>query len=265
MLPYLLTEKSVTVYINGKPLICSDEHVNFYKIIQKIKNDDFENIEELFSIEKSINQVTDKIKIVNNQLLYNDLVIDNSIVKRILTMIKQDFDISFMIKFLENLLENPSKTAINELYDFMSYGNLPITTDGHFLAYKKVRENYYDIHSGTMDNSIGQIVKMNREDVNDNREQTCSTGLHFCSYEYLKHFGTAPKNKVVVVKINPKDVVSIPADYNNTKGRCCRYEVVEDITDNYIINSKENTTKLENVSVYRTEEELGLDEYLGHY
>jgi hypothetical protein len=30
----------------------------------------------------------------------------------------------------------------------------------------------------------------------------------------------------MIVKINPADVVSIPADYDNAKGRCWRYEVI---------------------------------------
>ena len=37
----------------------------------------------------------------------------------------------------------------------------------------------------------------------------------------------------MIVKINPKDVVAIPADYNNTKGRTCRYEVVGEYTDDW--------------------------------
>jgi hypothetical protein len=39
-------------------------------------------------------------------------------------------------------------------------------------------------------------------------------------------FGSQRSNRVVIVKINPADVVSIPSDYKNTKGRCCRYEVI---------------------------------------
>ena len=43
----------------------------------------------------------------------------------------------------------------------------------------------------------------------------------------------------MVLKINPRDVVSIPNDYNNQKGRCCRYEVIDEVpqatsgADNY--------------------------------
>jgi hypothetical protein len=126
-------------------------------------------------------------------------------------------------------MTNPSKRAVTELYGFLEKNSLPITPDGHFLAYKKVRNDYLDIHSGTMDNSVGMIVEMERNEVDDNKDQTCSTGLHFCSQDYLPHFGSGSDSRVVIVKINPSDVVSIPSDYNNAKGRACRYVVVGEI------------------------------------
>jgi hypothetical protein len=107
--------------------------------------------------------------------------------------------------------------------------SLPITPDGCFLAYKKVRNDYLDIHSGTMNNSVGQVVSMERNEVDDDKDRTCSAGLHFCSQDYLPHFGNGYDNRVVILKINPRDVVSIPSDYNNAKGRACRYEVVGEI------------------------------------
>jgi hypothetical protein len=55
--------------------------------------------------------------------------------------------------------------------------------------------------------------------------------LHFCSQEYLPHFGGSD-SRVVIVKINPRDVVSIPTDYNNAKGRACRYEVIGEVGAN---------------------------------
>jgi hypothetical protein len=36
----------------------------------------------------------------------------------------------------------------------------------------------------------------------------------------------------VIVKINPRDVVSIPSDYNDAKGRACRYEVIGEVGNN---------------------------------
>jgi hypothetical protein len=67
---------------------------------------------------------------------------------------------------------------------------------------------------------------MERNQVDDDKDHTCSTGLHFCSQDYLNHFSG---EQVMILKINPRDVVSIPADYSDTKGRCCRYEVIGEL------------------------------------
>ena len=127
---------------------------------------------------------------------------------------------------MENLMSNPSHRSVQELYGFLEKGELPITPDGHFLAYKKVRGDYTDCHTGKMDNSVGKVLEMERNAVDDDKDRTCSSGLHFCSKSYLANFGG---ERTVIVKINPRDVVSIPSDYNNAKGRTCRYEVIGEL------------------------------------
>jgi hypothetical protein len=144
-------------------------------------------------------------------------------------MLTEDFPIEPLVLFMENLMSNPSKRAVDELYGFLEKNSLPITPEGHFLAYKKIRDDYKDIYSGTMDNSVGQVLEMERNGVDDDKDRTCSSGLHFCSESYLPHFGTGHGNRVVILKINPRDVVSIPSDYNNAKGRACRYEVIGEL------------------------------------
>ena len=150
----------------------------------------------------------------------------NALTTRMIQMLQDGFPIEPMVKFMENLMSNPSKRAVDELFGFLEKNNLPITPDGHFLAYKKVREDYKDCHTGTMDNSVGQVVEMERNEVDDNKDRTCSSGLHFCSQNYLNHFSGA---HTMILKINPRDVVSIPSDYNDSKGRACRYEVIGEL------------------------------------
>jgi acyl carrier protein len=111
-----------------------------------------------------------------------------------------------------------------------------ITDEGMILAYKRVREDYMDIHSGTIRNAVGDSPSMPRNKVDENKDRTCSDGLHFCSFSYLPHFGSGPGSKVVILEIHPKDVVAIPSDYNDAKGRTCAYTVIgeyqgDDIND----------------------------------
>jgi hypothetical protein len=96
-----------------------------------------------------------------------------------------------------------------------------------------VRSNYFDIHSGTFRNQVGDVPEMPRNKVDEDKDRTCSYGLHFCSIAYLPHFSDSDGGHTMIVRINPKDVVSIPGDYANTKGRCCRYEVIAEYKEDW--------------------------------
>ena len=157
--------------------------------------------------------------------------INTAIVPRIIKMAQDGFDCKPLYRFVEKLLQNPSKQSVDELYMFLELNNLPITEDGCFVAYKIVKEDYFDIYTGKMRNQIGDRPFMSRNQVDDRRENTCSQGLHFCSKEYLSAYGSSNRDtdRCILVKINPADVVSIPSDYNNAKGRCTGYTVVSEV------------------------------------
>lgn len=126
-----------------------------------------------------------------------------------------------LVKFAENLLANPSERSVQELFNFLSVNDHPITNKGTFVAYKKVRSSFLDIHSGTMDNSVGKVVSMPRESVNPDCNVTCSYGLHVANWDYAKnHFGSH-EDIMLEVEVNPRDVVSVPVDYNSAKMRVC--------------------------------------------
>lgn len=154
-----------------------------------------------------------------------------AITNRIIKMSQQGLNAQPLINFISRLYNNPSKTAIEELYLFIESCELPITEDGCFIAYKIVRNDYTDIYTGRMNNSVGKVLTMPRHMVDDDRNRTCSAGLHFCSKEYLQHYGSTSRDndRCMLVKIDPADVVAIPSDYNNAKGRTWKYEVVGEV------------------------------------
>jgi hypothetical protein len=225
--PYIIQGNNVTVVIGNKPHTISRTHITYQKVIDAIKTDDWETVQNVIEPKKVVlDYGQGRVSIKGETLYWDGEEFNGTLAIRMIQMLQEGFTIDPLVKFMENLLENPSKRSVDELYGFLEKNNMPITPDGHFLAYKRVREDYKDCHSGTMDNSVGQVVSMPRNKVDDNKDATCSAGLHFCSEGYLKHFGGA---RTVIVKINPRDVVSIPSDYDNTKGRACRYEVVGEI------------------------------------
>ncbi len=139
-----------------------------------------------------------------------------------------------LVLFLDNLVQNPDSRVFDQLYPFMRHNDIEVSDDGHLIAYKKVRDTYFDIHSNTMRNAPGDVLEMPRIAVVNDPEQTCAAGLHVCAKAYLSSFGMGSDDRVVKVKVNPRDVVSVPVDYNGAKMRVCRYEVIEDVTDDNV-------------------------------
>lgn len=154
--------------------------------------------------------------------------------KRIVEMIgsKGHDGAKSLINFLDKMMKNPSNRSVTELYGFLEHNDITITQDGNFLAWKVVRSNYMDKHTGTFSNAIGTDVRVLRNQVDEDSDVTCSHGLHVCAKSYIPHFSSS-YDRVVMVEVNPEDVVAIPKDYNNAKMRCCGYKVVSDVTNQF--------------------------------
>jgi hypothetical protein len=226
-LNFILGSDSLTVFVDGASYTINKQAKTYELVLQAVRSKDINAVRSAVKIKETIvsslsNASTD-VRIKGASIFYKDREVTGLIASRVFEVIRLGLDVQPMVKFIENLMQNPSKRAVDELFGFLEACTLPITPDGHFLAYKRVREDYLDCHSGTMDNSVGNVLEMDRNAVDDDKNRTCSAGLHFCSFDYLKSFSG---ERIVIVKINPKDVVAIPADYNNSKGRTCRYEVV---------------------------------------
>jgi hypothetical protein len=229
---YIILEDSITLVLNMKQRNIDCSHPNFDEIVEAVRCEDWKAVEKLVDVVKTIKTFVGddsglNVDVNAGVITYNGREIHSTLTNRIFTMIEEGFNATPLINFLRNLMENPSKRAVDELYGFLEYGKMPITPDGCFLAYKRVRDDYKSVHDGKTDNSIGNVVEMPRNAVDEDSQQTCSYGLHFCSHEYLGYFSG---DRVVVLKVNPRDVVAIPVDYNNTKGRACRYEVVGELS-----------------------------------
>jgi transcriptional regulator with XRE-family HTH domain len=202
-------------------------HASFKSIVRALKNQDWSRALRLFDKSQLIaDKSQGKVQVRKDGVFYNGTLLNNSLTDRILHLIKEGKSVSHMLKFMDRLYLNPSQDAINELFDWLNGCKLPITDDGRFVAYKRVRSDYKDVFSGTIDYSVGQIVFMKRSDVCTNRHDTCAEGLHFCSIAYLPGY---PGDRIMQVLVDPADVVSIPSDYEYTKGRTWQLEVVKEI------------------------------------
>jgi hypothetical protein len=215
-----------TVVIDNKSYQFDPSHMNYIGLIECVKTGDEQEFIDLINTGIHIENWSEgSFKFVDGVLYYVDEQVHDVITNRIIEMIKGGFDYSPILRFLERLYKNPSYRAINELYTFLAHKFLPITPDGHFLAYKAVRSDFMDKYSGTINNAVGQTPTMPRFRVDDNCDVGCSKGLHVGAIDYVQSYGSG-SDKVVICKVDPADVVSVPLDSSHQKVRCCKYHVV---------------------------------------
>ena len=187
---FILTNDSLTVVVGNKNHTLNQTHPLFKQILANLKLGDWEKVEHDLNF---ANQLSTKDQIHFNAdegiVYFGNEPLHNVLADKISEMWNEGFDTAPLVAFCINLYANPSTSAIQELYEFLANNKLPITPDGCFLAYKKVKANYTDCHTGTIDNSVGQVVEMDRDTCDPVRDNHCSTGLHFCGLSYLTCFG----------------------------------------------------------------------------
>ena len=225
---HILTDKSLTVVINGKALTMNNDNPAWNQAKEALMKDDWTLLASLFEPDKAVKHYLDSeasIEVKDGSILFQGEVVHNLVVDRILSFMKEGLPYKPLIKFLGKLMENPSRRAVDELYSFLEHKNMPITVEGNFLAYKGVNSGFKDLHTGRFDNSVGQVLTMKRNSVCDNANEGCSSGFHAGSYNYAKGYASNGGN-LMVVEINPADVVSVPHDCECQKLRTCEYKVV---------------------------------------
>lgn len=235
--PYINTNAGITVILRGRPYHAAAQDSIYDDVVEAVENEEDEHailaiFERAATRLKAVTGLTPDMLYSGGVIKFRGEVLHNYAADRLVTLIEQNRDHKPLARFLDKLQANPSKRVVDNLYSFLEHGNIPLTDDGDFLAYKAVREDYKDIHSGTFDNSIGRVCSMARNKVDENPDRTCSSGLHVCSFDYLPHFSHADGH-VMICKINPADVVAIPADYHDTKMRVSRYQVVGEVFGYY--------------------------------
>jgi hypothetical protein len=231
MFPFIVKTNSLSLFPVGRaPIMIEGSHPNFAAVRTALVAGNYDEAIELSSVKFYVAKASGgRVTLRDDGIFYDDQPITHYLGGKIMEMFSGGLPVEPYCHFLSNLFDNPSRISIQELYLFLEAANLPITSDGCFIAYKAVRHDFKDIHSGQFDNSPGAVHFMPRNQVDDVRERTCSYGFHAAAYEYARNF--MGSGRMVAVKINPADVVSVPSDYNNQKLRTCRYEVLYEIPD----------------------------------
>ena len=242
MLSTSITNNSITVVITSatgnKVYTINKTHANYDAVLDAVRNNNEAAIPALCNIATTIeNYFEGNVAVRGGQVYYGQILVEGPVVDRVVEFAKNKLPVQPLLRFINKLMANPSSRAVGELYKFLEHKNMPITPDGNFLAYKGVQSDYYSktagdiqiikgkVESGRIFNGISQTIEVVRNQVCDNKDEGCSKGLHAGSLKYATEFA-GHGGKVVIVEINPSDVVSIPTDCDCQKLRTCKYNVV---------------------------------------
>lgn len=238
MYPHIKTTESLTIIINDKPYAVTSNHSNYQDILDIARgiteaSEDvlMELIKPVIKLQRVVGSDGSGFFLEGSQVTCKidgeDFPLPASLANEVLEVFSDKGNLAPLMNFVKRLACNPRKEVIDELWGFISSCGLAITEGGKFLAYKNVREDFKDAYTGTMDNSPGSHLTMPRWKVEHDPQRTCAAGLHFAAWGYLSHYASG--RKTVILSIDPADVVSIPTDYNNMKGRACAYTVLREV------------------------------------
>jgi len=231
------TKSQISIVFGKTPYILSKESQKskILKVRKLIKEENWKALEALLNQASGIETYTKgNIKVADGFIKYEGEVMPEVLVKRLMEMKKKRISYRYLLNFWMNLKKNPSEDSKKQLFGFLQANHFAFTQDGRFIGYKKVtssgegrKKKLLDSHTKTIVNNVGSVVKMDRSKVNPDANETCSYGLHVGAWGYVSSFSG---DTIVEVLVNPKDVVAVPNDYNNSKMRVCEYEVFKIVT-----------------------------------
>lgn len=240
---------TVSAVLNGTLYVADSSHVNFDNIVDALLNDDSDEttVAEMFDVESAIAKqfevLSDRVSFKRGKVYFDGDEVHSVLADQISRLVSDGEPVGPLVLFMENVYQNPNEHSREQLFGWLDKRNFAITEDGHFLAYKSVYSGYagsdndYEYRSvsggravvdgteyeGQIPQGIGSVVTMPRSEVQHDPSVGCHTGLHAGTIGYASTFSG---DTVLLVKINPRDVVSVPTDCNYEKIRTCRYEVL---------------------------------------
>jgi len=271
MLKYNLTEddgvrSSVTAFIDGGLFAATADHPNFNRICTSLLDGpddepDWEaRIRDLFDVSVSVGNkfriVTDRVSVMHGKVYFDGAPVDGAITKAILAYNAASDDDSLLAvaNFMEKIALNPDRNSREQLFVWLGEHDFGICPDGDFIAYKGLQADGTSQYRGTaivngvvvnghIPNAPGTVIEMPRHQVTNDPGNACAQGLHVANWRFAQGWDRT----TVRVKVNPRDVVSVPRVHSE-KMRVCRYRVVDRVTapDKSIVaaNAHEKTLRV---------------------
>lgn len=235
--PYRISDKTITIVVDRQVHTVQRSAANADALIAELAKGEFADLEVIKAMASVKNYIVylsqGRISLTDSGIQFMGELVNSYMTERIMRHHAEGVDVSPMLAFMDRVMNHPIIGIQQDIYKWCEKGDMPFTAEGHIIAYKKVDMNWRSYHAspdGThLHHPIGGYVEMERSAVDPRRDNTCSTGLHFCSYDYLNAYQGANTGRILILSIDPQDVIAIPTDYNQTKGRACRYRIIGEL------------------------------------
>jgi len=210
-----------------------------------ISDDVLDLIEMATVIQAKFDTLSSQFSVRGGQVYFDNEPVKSALTEHILRFYEQGIENwKPLVAFGEKLFANPNEHSREQAYEWLQAllnvdGGFTLADDGDLVGYKGVQDDgnggYESINSGSaivngqpvrgrVPNALGNVIEMPRSEVAHDPATGCSTGLHVGTFDYASGWG---RNGVVLeVRVNPRDIVSVPSDCGAQKLRCCRYKVV---------------------------------------
>jgi len=245
--------RNLTVLLAGELQSITGDHPRFDSILETVRDPEFgndpqdetnllESLDPSKGIAERFEKVSEQIAIHNGNVLFEGRIVNDVLTDTIVRFYDEgNEDFKPLVLFLEKLNTNPNEHSKTHLYRWLKAQQLSISTNGDFIAYKGVRNDFTSQHAGDgivdgewynhahLPNKPGSVVEMPRDSVTFDPNNGCSFGLHAGSWNYASSFAPV----TLEVHINPRDVVSVPTDCGDQKLRTCRYKVIQVLDNEY--------------------------------
>lgn len=242
-----------TVIIDGTPYPISKDHPNYDEVAEYLQHAEepldadylVALINPVTAVSTDLIRLSDRFTLGGNTLYFDGDGVHSSLAEHIVRVFKEstgeerEAGFTSYIAFAEKLFTNPNPESIEHLYDFATHHKLTITEDGDLLLYKSTNLDGTSTYAGAgivttpdgvvteyksdyLPNAVGNVVEIPRSLVDTNRHASCSTGLHVGAFNYASSYS----KRLFNVKVNPRDVVSVPHNSSAAKIRVARYEII---------------------------------------
>ncbi len=221
---YTITNDSITVLIDGVPRVVAAGTPQYAGLAAALVEGRFGDLAQYLTQDGALQRyLGSDFRVEDGKIFdFTGAELPQGVADKIIAMAAGGEDPTPLLNFYRRLSLNPSRRSVQQLFSFLGHCGIPLEPDGTFLAYKGVREDFLDRHSGTLLNTPGTTQKMPRNQISDDPNTPCHEGLHVGALSYARSFAA----RTVVCRIDPANVVCVPYDYSCQKMRVCEYYVV---------------------------------------